>query len=307
MRNLLPLLAIVAAALSLGTSAHAQAIMLKDNTRIDAEQLTIVDGKIMRTIKVGTNSAQAQIPTTGIASIDWIPAELAASKELLAAGKSEEAVELLKKAKAFFDPFKDIPGNSYPEILFAYAEVLNQSGKFEDIIKLMPDIKKLNLDEAQKLQIKLIELNTERQTSSDADGIIAQAQNILSETQDSAVGASIWMIIGDTLFGKKRWEEALMAYLRVTVFYGTQVQRVPDAELASARCLAKMRRFDDAAVYYKRLVETYPGSTVAATATSEMANINGLHNEDETPPKAGDKAAATDAKPADAKPAEASK
>jgi tetratricopeptide (TPR) repeat protein len=149
--------------------------------------------------------------------------------------------------------------------------VLNQSGKFEDIIKLMPDIKRLKLDESQKLKIKLIELNTERQTSSDADGIIAKAQNILSETQDSAVGASIWMIIGDTLAGKKRWEEALMAYLRVTVFYGTQVQRVPDAEIASARCLAKMRRYDDAATYYKRLVETYPGRRQPLSWLTSMA------------------------------------
>jgi tetratricopeptide (TPR) repeat protein len=168
----------------------------------------------------------------------------------------------------------------------------------------MPDLNRLKLDDAQKLKIKIIQLNTERQTSSDHQAIIAQAQNILSETEDSAVGASIWMIIGDTLFKKKLWEEALMAYLRVPVFYGTQVQRVPDAELASARCLAKMRRFDDATMYYKRITESYPGSGVAGISTTELANINGLHNEDETPSKAGDDKAA-DAKPDEGKPAEA--
>jgi TolA-binding protein len=108
----------------------------------------------------------------------------------------------------------------------------------------------------------------------------------------------VWMIIGDTLFGKKRYEEALMAYLRVPVFYGTQLSRVPDAELACARTLAKMRRFDDAAAYYKRIGETYVGSGTAKVAATEMANINGLHNEDEVAPKKGEAAKAED-KPAE--------
>ncbi len=280
--------------------------MLKDNTRIGAEQLKIVNGKIFRIIKVGTNSSEAPLPTSAIASIDWIPEELGAAKNLLSTGKSDEAIELLKKAKTFFEAFKDVQGNSYPDILFAYAEALNQAGKFEDTIKIMPDLNRLKLDDNQKLKIKIIQLNTERQTSSDHQAIIAQAQNILSETQDSAVGASIWMIIGDTLFKKKLWEEALMAYLRVPVFYGTQVQRVPDAELASARCLAGMRRFDDAAVYYKRIIDSYPGSGVAGISTTELANINGLHNEDEVLIKAGETKTG-ETKTTEVKPAEATK
>jgi hypothetical protein len=69
-----------------------------------------------------------------------------------------------------------------------------------------------------------------------------------------------------------------------------------------------MRRFEDAANYYKRLIETYPGSNVAETAKSESAAIAGLKNEDEIAAKAGDKKgeekkADGAEKPADAPPA----
>jgi tetratricopeptide (TPR) repeat protein len=153
----------------------------------------------------------------------------------------------------------------------------------------MPPLRLLKLSDSQKTQLKIIQLNVERQTSSDYKGIIAKAENILAETDDSAVGASLWMVIGDVQMKLKDYEKALFAYLRVPVFYGTQVQRVPEAETAAARCLSKMRRFEDAAAYYKRIEETYPGSNIAEVAKNEEVAIHGLKNDDETPAKGGDK------------------
>lgn len=119
------------------------------------------------------------------------------------------------------------------------------------------------------------------------------------------------MIQGDVYFKQKQWEKALFAYLRVPVFYGTQVQRVPEAELNSARTLAKMRRFEDAAAYYKRIIDNYPGSTIAETAKTEEASVRGLEKRGwkscpADDKKAGDKPA-EEAKPAEASPTEAKK
>lgn len=60
---------------------------------------------------------------------------------------------------------------------------------------------------------------------------------------------------------------------------------MPEAEFNSAECLTKMRRFEDAQSYYKRLVETYPGSAIADKAAKAAATINGLKNEDDVPAK----------------------
>jgi tetratricopeptide (TPR) repeat protein len=233
--------------------------------------------------------------------LDWSDvAELTEARSLLAEGKTEEAVVVLAKAKTFFETFETFPGNPYSEVFFTYVETLSQAGKFEETIKLIPQLKALKLTDSQKMKLRIIQLDIDRQTSSEYTSILADAESILTETDDSGVGAAIWTIIADIHARKKEWEKALMAYLRIPVFYGTQLQRVPDAELKAGQMLAKMKRFADAQIVFKRIEETYPGSAVAQAAAKELAPINGMPNEPEEEPA---ETAAKDAKPAEAAPA----
>jgi hypothetical protein len=133
-------------------------------------------------------------------------------------------------------------GNWYVDIYFAYIEALNAGGKFDDVVKLMPrSACNLKLTDAQKMRLRIIQLDIDRQTSSDYLTIVTEAESILKETDDSAIGASLWNIIADVHVKKKEWEKALLAYLRIPVFYGTQMQRVPEAELKAALMLVKMK------------------------------------------------------------------
>lgn len=305
MRNILSLI-IAALGIILAQQASGQSIVLKDGiTKLGPDQFKIQGGKVMRIVKVGTNVATSELQMSSVLRIEWPePEELTKGQALLAAGKTDEALTLLKQGRDFFEPFKEVPGNRYVDLAFAYVEALGAAGKFEDTLKAMPALRLLKLSDSQKLKMKILQLNIDRQTSSNYADIIAQAQNILSDTDDSAVGASLWMIQGDVYFKQKEWEKALFAYLRVPVFFGTQVQRVPEAELNSARCLSQMRRFEDADNYYKRLIESYPGSNVAETAKAESLKIAGLKNDDETGAKKTEEAKAAGAdKAAEAPPA----
>lgn len=295
---------IIAVVLGLRENASAQALILKDNSRLGPEQFSVEGGKVLKKVKVGESVATSSLQMNTIARMDWpTPEELTASRDLRAAGKTKEALEVLEKGRAFFEPFKDIPGNHYAELTLAYLETMSQGEDFTATLKALAEAQRLKLTDAQKLSLKIIKLNVDRQASSDYAGIIAQAENILAESTDSAVGAAVWMIIGDVYTKQKLYEKALMAYLRVPVFYGTQVQKVPEAELQAARSLALMRRFEDAQGFYTRIEETYKGSGVAATAAQEKAKINGLKNDEggtgEPPP-------AEPAKEAAAAPAEGS-
>jgi tetratricopeptide (TPR) repeat protein len=282
--------------------AKAQFIILKDGTRIPHSEFHVEGDKIIRTILLGQDkTATTQLPKQNIASLDWTDVvELTEARALLTEGKTEEAVAVLAKAKDFFATFESFPGNPYTEVFFTYVETLSQAGKFEDTIKLIPQLKILKLTDSQKMKLRIIQLDIDRQTSSEYTSILADAESILSETDDSSVGASIWSIIADIHARKKEWEKALMAYLRIPVFYGTQLQRVPDAELRAGQMLVKMKRFADAQLVFKRLEETYPGSAIAQSATKELAPINGMPNEPEEEPA---EPAAKDAKPAEAAPA----
>ncbi len=282
-RHLLPLLL----AVCFITSAHhatAQAIILKDGTRVPAESFKVEAGKIIRTVRLqGANTASTTLASANIAELEWpYSAELTESRSLLSQGRTEEAIAVLKTGKDFFEPFKDIKGGGdlFRDVFFAYVETLAQGGKFEETVALMPQLQRLSLSKEQEVGLKVLKLNIERQTSSDFASILAQANIILADTDDSAVSAAVWSIIGDVHDRKKEYEKALMAYLRVPVFYGTQMQRVPEAELNAARMLVKMRRYEDAQTFFNRLVETYPGSAVAEIAAREKASINGMKNED---------------------------
>jgi len=281
-------------------SASGQALVLKDGNRIFSSEFSLQDGKIVRTIQIGEQKATSVVDKRNIDSLEWpYPAELTESSDLLAKGKTEEAIAVLKKGRDFFENFEGIEGNWYIDIYFAYIEALNQGGKFDDVVKSLPALRALQLTEAQKMRLRIIQLDIERQTTSDYVSIIAEAQGILKETDDSAIGASLWAMIADVHARKKEWDKALLAYLRIPVFFGTQMQRVPEAELNAAKALIHMKRYEDAGSFLSRIIESYPGSQVADAATKENAAISGMKNVAEE-----EVAAATDGKAGEAKPAE---
>ena len=274
--------------LAFTTGLHADALILKDGSRVEKSDMKIVNGKISRMIKLPNGAtAEGTVDISQIASLDWgEPEEMTNASALLAQGKSEEAVAQLKTGKDFFEVLKSVPGNWYLDIFLAYVDALNQAGKFDEVIKLMPNLKTQNLSETQKTKLQIMMLDIDRQTSSNYDLIVSRAEEILKQTTDSSIAASIWGIIGDIYMKKKDYEQALLSYLRITVFYGSQVQKLPDAELRAARALVKMRRYADAQKFFSRLIETYPGSAIAATAEKERAAIGGMKNEDQLPPDA---------------------
>ena len=292
---------------ALENSASAQALVLKDGSRLSPEQFAVENGKAIKKVKVGNNVATSPLQLSTVDRMEWPrPEELIKSSDLMASGKTKEALDLIAQGKAFFEPFKDVPGNWFAELALAQLEAMSGSDDFTAALKALTEAQRLKLTDEQKLRLKIIKLNIDRQASSDYAGIVAQAENILAESTDSSVGASVWMIIGDVYTKKKDYEKALMAYLHVPVFYGTQIQKVPEAELAAARTLVKMRRFEDATGYYTRLAEAYTGSGIAETANKEKAGIGGMKN-DESPAPDGATAPAQGAEAAPAAPADGAK
>lgn len=279
LRHALP---IAAALLLLAQAASAQMIVLKDGTQINHTEFTVQDGKVVRTLTIGDKTATTVLPMANVASMDWPePIEISDARALLGQGKPEEAIDIIKKSKDFFEVFENVKGTPYREVFFAYVETLSQAGKFEETIKLIPQLRAVQLNDEQKLKLRIIQLDIDRQTSTEYTSILAEAQSILQDTNDSSIHAAIWMIIADIHLKKKELEKALMAYLRVPVFYGTQVQRVPDAEMKAAQTLVRMKRYEDAQVVFTRLIDTYKGSAIAQAAEKERAAINGMKNEPE--------------------------
>lgn len=281
---------ILLVSLLLSGAAFGQALVLTDGSRVPAADFTLDGNNIVRTLKIGGTTATAVLPRESIASLDWPePPELLEARDLMSRAKSEEALALLKKTLDFFQKFQDIQGNWYLPVFFAYVETLSQAGQFQETIRMLPQLRTLPLSDQQKMSLRIIELDIDRQTSTEYGSILAEARSILSETDDSSAGAAIWMIMADIHAKNKEWEKALMAYLRIPVFYGTQIQRVPDAELKAGQMLVKMKRYEDAFGVFSRLAESYQDSAIGERAAKEKASVNGMKNEPEQetedPPK----------------------
>jgi tetratricopeptide (TPR) repeat protein len=275
--------------LALGLPAaglQAQAIVLKGGVRINAGSFGVSDGKITQKVKLSNGKeAESSVPLESIDHMEWPEVrEVLEAQTLLAEGKTKEALEELQSAKDYFKPFKAIKGNPYNEISFAHVEALDQAGDFDTLIRTLPEVDAMKWDDEHKLKLKLVKLNMQRRTSSDQEAVLSEAEDLLSETDDAAICARLWMTIADIHVKRKRWEEALMAYLHVPVFYGSQGNLVPQAELSAARALAKLERFKDAVGFYERIEQQYAGSETAATAKNERLPINGLENKPDKPP-----------------------
>jgi tetratricopeptide (TPR) repeat protein len=266
---------------------HAQAIVLKDGSRLNAGSFSVENGKITQKVKIGASEGVKVVPFESIERLEWEEvAEVAQAQALLAEGKVKEATDELQKAKEYFKPFKAIKGNPYNEVAFALVEALDQAGDFDAIIRALPEVEAMKWDDEHKLKLKLVKLNMQRRTSGDQEAVLAQAEDILQDTDDATICARLWMTIAEIHTKRERWEQALMAYLHVPVFYGSQGALVPQAELAAARTLAKMERFADAVAFYDRIAEQYKGGEIAATAMNEKLPINGLENKPDKLPGA---------------------
>jgi tetratricopeptide (TPR) repeat protein len=284
--NLLKLFLLSLLALCLPAAGlRAQAIVLKGGVRINAGSFGVSDGKITQKVKLSNGKeAESSIPFESIDHLEWPEVrEVLEAQTLLAEGKTKEALEELQTAKDFFKPFKAIKGNPYNDISFAQVEALDQAGDFDALIRALPEVDAMKWDDDHKLKLKLVKLNMKRRTSPDQEAVLTEAEDLLRETDDAAICARLWMTIADIHVKRKRWEEALTAYLHVPVFYGSQGNLVPQAELSAARALTKLERFKDAVGFYERIEQQYAGSETAVAAKNERLPINGLENKPDKP------------------------
>lgn len=263
----------------------SQQIVLKDGSRLNAGSFAVADGKISKKVKLPNGSeATSVIPLDQIDRLEWPEVrEVLEAQTLLAEGKTKQAIDELQKARDYFKPFKAVKGNPYNDISFALVEALDQAGDFDALIRVLPEVEGMKWGDENKLKLRLVKLNMQRRTSGDQEAVLSQAEDILSETDDANISARLWMTIGDIHVKRERWEQALMSYLHVPVFFGSQGTIVPQAELSAARALTKLERFQDAVAFYQRLMEQYVGSEIAKTAEKEMLPINGIPNKPDRP------------------------
>ncbi len=252
---------------------HAQSIVLKTGQKVETLGVRRDREMVMAKVQVGTGNGEVGYTVAQIAKIDFPePRGLKMASDLLAQRQPDKALAEIEPVVAYYDSFKEVPGSWWSQaalikvsILVALKRESAAEGLAEQIQKSVTDP-----NTARAMQVRL---SSGLIRKKEFEKAIVICDAAIKESTDPDVLADAWVHKGDALSGLKEWEEALLAYLHIPVFYGDQAAFLPAALLGSGRAYG---RLDDAARAKKSLSEllaTYPNSAEAAAAQTELQKL----------------------------------
>ena len=259
--------------LSAVQSARPQAIILKTGQKLDTLGVRRDRDIIMAKVQVGTGSGEVGYSPAQIAKIEFPePRGLKTATDLLAQRQPEKALAEIEPVVSYYAPFKDVPGAWWSQAAVIKVSVLTALHRDGDAETLADQIQRSVTDPntARAIQVRLSGTLIRKKEFEKA---IAICDAAIKEITEPAVLADAWMHKGEALAGLKEWEEALLAYLHIPVFYSDQTSLLAPALLGSGRAYA---RLDDAARAKKALndlIAAYPSSPEAAAAQGELKKL----------------------------------
>jgi tetratricopeptide (TPR) repeat protein len=254
--------------------SHAQTITLQTGQKIETQGVRRGEGDmIMGKVQVGTGSGEVGYHVPQIARIEFPePAALKAAADFLVHGQPDKALAEINPVLTYYSPFKDVPGNWWAQAALIKVSVLASQEHEKEAEALASEIEKSakDPDMARAAQLRLVGSLIRAAEFDKAIGICDAA---LKSSTDTTTLANAWVAKGDTLLAQKDWDDALMAYLHVPVFYQDEKMFLPAALLGSGRAYRRLNDIDRAKKALKELISTYPQSAEATAAQTELKKL----------------------------------
>lgn len=144
-----------------------------------------------------------------------------------------------------------------------------------------------NDNDAGRLAEKILYLATDPETSRAAqmqiaaglvrkkaeDKALEMCNTVLKETKEPRNFAAAYIVKGQCLLAAKQWEDALLSFLEVPVFYPGETLELPESLLGVGRAHFGMDNFTDARNALNELIKTYAASREASEAKAELERI----------------------------------
>ena len=253
--------------------ADAAYFYLTDGQIIPTEGLRRDGATILASIKTkeGTQG-ESGYALTNIARIDFPePAQLKLARNLLNAGKTDEAVRQLTPILAYYEPFHDVPGNWWTPLALLQVDAFARLGRDNEVDALLGQIARFgsaDADTQREVRIKQavsIERRGDHRKALDELEPIVNDVSISPETLSEA-----WLAVGSAHLGLRDYQEAELAFLHVPVYTPDQVLLMPPALLGSASAFVGLGDGQRAQTALKQLIASYPNSPEAAEAKTRL-------------------------------------
>ncbi len=255
-----------------GVSAHAQNVILKDGRTVEGINLRRSGATIMTAVKAGTGQGELGIPANTIARIEFQePPQIAAVANLLAQGKVAEGLPLIEQVMAQQAPFKDIPGNRWAQAAILKITLLMSLGREREAEPVINDLIRYEADPEAVLIAKLKQ--AEILSKKDPAKALPVFTGLLQETIRPEILAELWLNIGNARLAGQEYQPALLAYLHLPVFFPQQTLLVPAALLGSSRAYVGLDDLPRAKRALDELLRDYPNAPQAASARTELPQI----------------------------------
>jgi tetratricopeptide (TPR) repeat protein len=263
----LALLTFILAGLS---SAPAQTLLLKNGNSVPANELVRNGDMIMVAVKTSTGgTGRVGYHISDVAELNLpVPDALKYAAEHVANGDFAHALAQIGPVVAYQKTIRDIPGNWWAKSALLEVSALIGLNRSADATALVTEISDFSKDPEILVSAKLqIALTTK---FDDPQQALAAYDAIISQSSDPGTLSRAWIAEGDIHFAQHEFDEALLAYLTVTVFYPEHNPLIPKALWDSGQSYAKLKDATNATKTYQALISNYPDSPEAALAKAEL-------------------------------------
>lgn len=271
MKRLVPLLALIA---GLAAPVYAQKIVLKSGKTVDGQNLKRSGATVNVTVQVGASKGNIGYAISDIERIEFPePPEIAVANDLLLSGKAAQALSRIGPVITAQTPFRDIPGNWWDRAAGIKLSALIALRLDDQIPALAADLAKYGKDPEVSRAAKVYEAKSLLKKG-DSAAALAAVKSIIDESKSPETLANAWLIVGGAELARKNYREALMAYLRVPVFYPEVQIAMPSALLGAARAYEGLEDFLSAKSSLDELARSYSLSPEARESTDDLKRIS---------------------------------
>ena len=252
---------------------QAQTIVLKTGQRVDTTGVRRSGDKVMGKIAVAGTVGEAGHDVSAIAKIEFPePQGIKRAAEFLSQGEPEKALADINPIIAFYESFRDIPGAWWAPAAVIKVSALAALQRDVEAEPLAAAIQRTATDPetARAANLRIASSLVKRQEYEKAAQICEAA---IKESTRPDVLADAWVTKGNVLLAQNQWDAALLAFLRVPVFYRDEKLYMPQALLGSARAYRRLEDKERAKKTLDELIAGFPKSAEAATAKTELQKL----------------------------------
>ena len=245
-------------------------VLLKNGNLILGTGFRMDGATLLVTQQVGTGNGEIGYPLTGIDKVEFPePAQLANAQALLAQSKDGDALAQIEPIVAYYSPLRAVPGNWWLPAVLVKLDALGNLKREQEVDALLAEVARLpnNPTAADAVQLRIAEAMVRRGSAEKAGKTF---DDIIKANSDDAAVARAWIGKGTLCLGKREYEPALLAYLRIPVFYPDNRRQLSDALLGCGRAFVGLDDHDRARETFQQIVSDDPSSQAAKEARAAV-------------------------------------